>query len=114
MSSFDRVASQLLLAVPAMLVYVLINGQFRDIHFSIGSAIGVLILGILYTGVTYMLFYGSLPYVSSQTAAILSYVDPATAVLVSVVFLGEPMTFLMGLGAILILGAACVSELKHE
>lgn len=116
MVSFDRVASQLLLAVPAMLVYVLINGQLRDISFTVGSAFGVLVLGVLYTGVTYMLFYGSLPYVSSQTAAILSYVDPATAVLVSVIFLGEPMTWLMVLGAVLILGAACVSELKlkHE
>ena len=113
MVSFDRVASQLLLAVPAMLVYVLLNGQFREISFTVGSAFGVLVLGVLYTGVTYMLFYGSLPYVSSQTAAILSYVDPATAVLVSVIFLGEPMSFLMMAGAALILGAACVSELKN-
>ena len=113
MVSFDRVASQLLLAVPAMLVYVLLNGQFREISFTVGSAFGVLVLGVLYTGVTYMLFYGSLPYVSSQTAAILSYVDPATAVLVSVIFLGEPMSFLMMAGAALILGTACVSELKN-
>lgn len=114
MSSFDRVASQLLLSVPAMLGYVLLNGQLRGIGFTVETALWVLVLGVLYTGVTYMLFYGSIPYVSSQTTAILSYVDPATAVLVSIIFFGEPMTFLMVLGAVLILGAACVSELKHK
>ena len=114
MSSYDRTASQLLLSVPAMLVYVLLNDQFRGIVLNGSTVLWVLVLGILYTGVTYVLFYGSIPYVSSQTTAILSYVDPATAVLVSVIFFGEPMTFLMALGAVLILGAACVSELKQQ
>lgn len=111
-SSFDRVAAQLLLSIPALLLYVLINHQFRNVEVTMASAVWVAITGVLYTGVTYMLFYGSLPYVSSQTAAILSYVDPAVAVLVSVIFFGEPMTFLMASGALLILGAALISELK--
>lgn len=109
MLSFDRVASQLLLSIPAVLLYVLINGQFNNLEFTALSVFGIIVLGVLYTGVTYMLFYGSLPCVSSQTAAILSYVDPVVSVLVSLIFFGEPMTLLMGLGAVLILGAACVA-----
>ena len=45
-----------------------------------------------------------------QEAAILSYIDPLTAVLISAVFLGEYMSLQQMAGGILILGFAIWNE----
>ena len=58
------------------------------------------------------MYFGSMAYLSGQTAAILSYVDPVVAVLVSVLVLAEPMHPVELLGAALVLGAALASELE--
>ena len=41
---------------------------------------------------------------------ILSYIDPVEAVLLSAFFLKEPMTVWTVIGAVMILGAAAISE----
>lgn len=50
-------------------------------------------------------------YLSGQSLAVISYIDPVVAVLASVLILREPMHLIEGLGAVLILGAAAASEL---
>ena len=47
-----------------------------------------------------------------QEAAILSYIDPLVAVVVSVVVLGEPITMVQLVGGILILGFTLWNELE--
>ena len=47
----------------------------------------------------------------SQTVAILAYVDPVTAVLLSALVLKEPMSAGMWLGAALVIAAAVLLEL---
>jgi drug/metabolite transporter (DMT)-like permease len=47
-----------------------------------------------------------------QKAAILSYVDPLVAVVVSVVILGEQLTLLQAVGGVLILGFTLWNELS--
>ena len=42
--------------------------------------------------------------------ALYSYIDPILAIILSAVFLSEPMTLSGGIGAVLILGAAIISE----
>lgn len=64
----------------------------------------LLIVGVVHTGITYCLYFSSLKDMPGQRAAILSYLDPAVAVLVSVVVLKEPMTVWQALGGGLILG----------
>ena len=49
---------------------------------------------------------------SGQTIALLSYIDPATAILLSVFVLGETMNLTNVIGAVLILGAAMAGERK--
>lgn len=112
LSSLDRVSTQLIFSIPALIIYILITNQFKGLFFSAGSLIWLLIAGIIHTGLAYVLMYGSLPYVSSQTAAILSYLDTIVAVIVSVLFFNEHLTLLVGIGAVLVLGAAIISEHK--
>jgi drug/metabolite transporter (DMT)-like permease len=49
---------------------------------------------------------------SAQTVAIFSYIDPVVAILLSALFLQEPMTVWGWVGAVLILGSTLVSELS--
>ena len=50
----------------------------------------------------------------SQTLAILSYIDPVVAVILSALILGEELGLFGLTGAVLILGAAVVSELPEK
>ena len=73
--------------------------------------ISLLIVGILHTGVTYCMYFSALKELPGQAVAMLSYVDPLVAVLVSVVWLGETITVPQMIGGALILGFTLLSEL---
>ena len=71
----------------------------------------LLVVGILHTGVTYCMYFSSLKELPGQKAAILSYIDPLVAVLISVVVLRETMTVWQVVGGLLILGFTLWNEL---
>lgn len=71
----------------------------------------LLIVGLFHTGVTYCMYFSSLNEVTGQEAAILSYLDPLVAVLISVTVLGEQMTFWQIVGGVLILGFTLWNEI---
>lgn len=73
----------------------------------------LLIVGIVHTGITYCLYFSSLKELPGQKAAILSYIDPLVAVLISVTVLGETMTAVQVLGGGLILGFTLWNELSN-
>ena len=66
--------------------------------------------GIGHTGIAYWLYFGSMDALSGQTVAVYSYIDPAFAVVLSVVVLGENPGVLGIIGAVLILGSTLFSE----
>ena len=66
--------------------------------------VNLLIVGLIHTGVTYCMYFSSLKELPGQKAAILSYIDPLVAVMISVTILGESMTLWQMIGGILILG----------
>lgn len=74
----------------------------------------LLIVGFLHTGVTYCLYFSSLKELPGQKAAILSYIDPLVAVLVSVLILGESMTLMQVIGGVLILGFTLWNEITSS
>ena len=74
----------------------------------------LLVIGIVHTGITYCLYFSSLKELPGQKAAILSYIDPLVAVLVSVVILNEKMTFMQIMGGILILGFTLWNEIPSK
>ena len=74
----------------------------------------LLIVGIVHTGVTYCLYFSSLKDLPGQKAAILSYIDPLVAVLVSVLFLGDGLTLWQAIGGGLILGFTLWNEVSPK
>ena len=104
---------QLLSAAAVMIPYLAFTEKLSALHFTAGTLGLLLLVGVLHTGVAYALYFGSLEDVSAQTAALLSYIDPVTAVLLSLLVLREPMTVFSALGTVMILGAAVISEWKQ-
>ena len=70
------------------------------------------VVGFIHTGITYCMYFTSLRDIPGQKAAILSYIDPLVAVIVSVTILGESMSFIQIIGGVMILGFTLWNELS--
>ena len=108
-SAIDSSIAQLLLASIILLPYVIYQGNSWSM--SGFSLLSLAILGIIHTGIAYLLYFSSLQELPAQKVAIFSYLDPVTAIILSTVLLAEPMSISQWIGAILILGSLLVSEL---
>ncbi len=112
--AYDRTIVQLGSSAAVLLPYVLLVEEVSIEAFTPGVIALLLVVGIVHTGIAYALYFGSLMQLKAQTAAILSYIDPVVAVLLSALVLREHMSLLSGLGAVLVLGAAVISELPNR
>ena len=102
---------QLLSAAAAVMPYVFLTVRLDDITLAPFSVGLLLFVCLIHTGIAYVLYFGSLQWLSAQTAAILSYIDPVVAILLSALLLKEPLGISGAVGAVLILGSAVISEL---
>lgn len=112
--AYQKTTVQLLSAGIVMVPYLLLTRGFSGIGGALASPSVVLLLltvGILHTGVAYAMYFGSMDGLNVQSIAVLSYIDPVSALLFSAVLLREPLTPLNLVGAVLIIGAAAVSEM---
>ena len=110
--TIHRTFFQFIAAAATLLPYVLMTGGFHLTALDAPGWINLLIVGIFHTGITYCLYFASLAALPGQKAAILSYIDPLVAVLVSVVILGEPLSLLQFVGGSLILGFTLLNEIS--
>ena len=111
---YRKTAVQLTAATVALAPYVLLTEDFAAIRLDARAAVLVLIVGIVHTGVAYAMYFGSMKRLRAQTIALLSYIDPVFALLLSAAVLHEPITPLGLLGAALIIGSALVSEGRRQ
>ncbi|MBR2901944.1 MAG: EamA family transporter [Clostridia bacterium] len=107
----DRTILQLGFSAIAMLPYVLIAEGFPTAGELGQSALLLLLVGVVHTGIAYWLYFGSIEGLPSRTVAILSYIDPIVAVILSVLLQSEPLTLLSLLGIVMVIGATCAGEL---
>ena len=70
------------------------------------------VIGIVHTGIAFCLYFSALPKLSGQEGALLSYIDPFVAVLVSVFILQEPISGMQVVGGVLLLGFTLISGNK--
>ena len=111
-AGIERTFLQFLAAIVVLLPYVLCTGGIRLAELTPLGWGNLLIVGLLHTGVVYCLYFSALRELPGQEAAILSYIDPLVAVLLSVFVLGEHMTGSQLAGGILILGFTLWNELN--
>ena len=111
-SGIDRTVLQFAAAATVLLPYVLATGGIRLAAMTPVGWLCLLCVGVLHTGVAYVLYFSALRTLPGQEAAILSYIDPLVAVVISLAVLGEPVTGLQLLGGGLILAFTLVNELR--
>ncbi len=105
-------ALELDVAFVVVLIYVLLTAGIphplkADIPY-------LLVLGLVNTGIAYMLYFTGLQKLPGQSVALISYVDPVSALVFSALLLHETMTPLQMLGAVLIIGGALLGELRRR
>lgn len=100
----QRTFLQFLAAIITLIPYVACTGGVTVMTLDAVGWVCLLVVGIFHTGITYCLYFSSLKALPGQRAAILSYIDPVTAVLVSVLVLREPLSPRQAIGGCLVLG----------
>jgi len=109
-----RTFLQFLSAIVVLIPYVAITSGVTLGNLNSIGWINLLIVGLVHTGVTYCMYFSSLKELPGQKAAILSYIDPLVAVLISVTILGESMTLQQVIGGLLILGFTLWNEISPK
>lgn len=107
-----RTFLQFLSAIVILIPYVAVTGGVTLGQLHTVGWINLLIVGLLHTGITYCLYFSALKELPGQKAAILSYIDPLVAVVISVTVLGESMTVWQSVGGLLILGFTLWNEVS--
>lgn len=110
----QRTFLQFLAAIITLLPYVLCTGGVQLGVLDTKGWVSLLIVGLVHTGITYCMYFSALKELNGQEVAILSYLDPLVAVVISVAVLGEEMKILQLIGGILILGCTLWNELKEN
>ncbi len=102
------------LGITALLIlpYVFLTEGFGVFEVFKSSVPFIIILGIVNTGIGFWLFFSGMEKLKGQSIAMLSYVDPFVAILISAVILREHMTLVQILGGALLLGSTFISENK--
>ncbi|MGE7592332.1 DMT family transporter [Peribacillus frigoritolerans] len=95
-----------------LMSYVFLTEGFGIFEVSSSSIPFILILGIINTGIGFWLFFSGMEKLKGQSIAMLSYVDPFVAILISAIILQEQMTIVQMLGGILLLGSTFISEIR--
>ena len=109
-----RTFLQFLSAIVILIPYVLLTSGVTVGSLNGTGWVNLLIVGLIHTGVTYCMYFSALKDLPGQKAAILSYIDPLVAVVISVAVLGEIMTLRQGIGGILILGFTLWNEIPPK
>ena len=113
-NAYDKAIVQLAVSALTVLPYVLIRNRGAEPDWNARSVAIVLLLGLVHTGVAYCLYFSGMATLPVQTVAVLGYLEPVVSVLCSAVILQEKMSLWGWIGAVLILGAAVISETIGE
>lgn len=112
--TYDKTIIQLGAAAVVLIPYIFLVEDLSAITVTPLILIMLLIVGVVHTGIAYALYFGSMNGLKAQTVALFSYIDPIVAIILSAMFLKEPMTIYSGIGAVLVLGATMISEISEK
>lgn len=115
-NAYTKTIIQLSSAAIILVPYLIATGEFTSWvsseEINVFVIVMILILGIIHTGIAYAMYFGSMNNLKSQSIAIMSYIDPVFALILSAAFLHEKISIWGIIGAVLILGSALISEIE--
>jgi len=106
---FENAIFQLLFAAIAVVVFFVFKHGFT-VDIVSGDWLPILCIGFINTGIGCFLYFSSIGHLPAQSVAICGYLEPLSAVLLSVIFLHEALLPLQIAGAALIIAGALFSE----
>ena len=112
--ALDKSAFQLAVSALTVLPYALLHNRGVELELTATSLLIIVVLGVVHTGIAYCFYFSGMGSLPVQTVAILGYLEPAVSVLCSAVLLHEALGIAGWIGALLIIGAALVSELLTQ
>ena len=112
-SGMENTLLQLVAALGTVTLFLLWK-QGLSLDVAAGDWPYVLVLGLLNTGYACWLYFSSIGRLPVQTVAVCGYVEPLSAVLFSVILLGESMSAWQALGAVLIFSGAVLSQMPRS
>ena len=101
---------QLVGAAVVMLPYTLIKDGIPTVTGGAAEVVSILILGFIHTGAALYMYFSSIQALPVSAVAVISYIDPASALFFAAVFLDEKAGLNGIIGAVLIIGGAVISE----
>lgn len=107
--AYEKTILQLLASAAGVAPYLILTRQSFETEMGPAGAAMLLVVGVVHTGVAYVLYFGSISRLRAQTVAFFSYLDPVTALILSAAVLGEKPQISGLAGAVLIIGSALVS-----
>ncbi|MCY8725672.1 EamA family transporter [Bacillus inaquosorum] len=114
MNRLEVTIIQLLVTALILLPYVLITEGLNMLSVSSSSIPFIIFLGIVNTGIGFWLFFSGMEKLKGQSIAVLSYVDPFVAILISGLILQEQFTLFQIIGGVLLLGSTFASEIRFR
>ena len=111
---YDKTTVQLASAATVLVPYSILVEDNSAVEITPIVIIMLLVVGVVHTGFTYALYFGTIEKLNTQTVALFSYIDPIVAIILSAVILSEKMSIFGVIGAVLILGSTMVSELTFK
>ena len=109
-----RTFLQFIAAIIILLPYVVFTSGVTLGAMNSTGWICLLVVGIVHTSITYCMYFTAIKDLPGQKTAILSYIDPLVAVVISVAVLGEAITLPQIIGGVLILGFTLWNELPSK
>ena len=111
-SGMQTAAIELDVAAFVTLVYTLCTSGLP--HMTGNDIPYIAIIGFINTGLAYLLYFSGMQKLSGQSVALISYLDPVSALCFSALLLHEVMTPVQVFGAVLIIGGAMFGEIKKQ
>ena len=107
---------QLVFASLVLIPYTMATSSIGEIFtIDMTGFIWLIILCVFHTGFCYWLYFMSLQKIPAYSIAMLSFLDPVSALFFSAIFLNEKMTIMQFAGAVIIIGGAMICEIwQHK
>ena len=112
--AYDKTYIQLIFAAAVVAVYNIFTVDVTSLSTDMTHIALLLFVGVFHTGFAYTLYFGAMKSMKAQSIAILSYIDPVFALILSALILKESMSVFGIIGAVLVLGSAFVCELPEK
>ncbi len=109
-SGLENSLLQLAVSCLTVAAFVLFRGNF-SISIPQSSILPLLFLGIVNTGIGCFLYFSKLEKLPVQSVSVLGYIEPLSAVVLSVIVLNESMNVVQIIGAVLVIGGAVYAEM---